>query len=325
MLTATDRLTDKNIVQITLPTPFAVGPVNVFLFKGETPILFDTGLKNDESYTILEKALAAEGYAFSDLAAIVITHGHRDHNGMLGKLQQETDARTYGHPLVREQGLDAAEGGEATKQFYIGIMREFGVSAEIIEEANSLYNRFRSYSDGFRIDQVLEDGGNILGFKTFFVPGHSPSDTLFVHDELGITIVGDHILKKTNPNPLLRRPKQGETRAKALVEYQASLKKSRSLDLKLCLPGHGEPFEPHQAVVDGILDRQEQRTQKVLAMVKEGDTTPYLISRKLFPSLENKHLHMGLSIGVGHMEVLEERGELRSEHMDGVLHFYERA
>lgn len=317
------RLAALGIFQIELPTPFPVGPVNTFLMMENGPILFDTGMKSEKSVALLKGSLAAHGVALADLEAIVVTHGHRDHMGCLGVLQRETDAPVYAHPLVKAQGLDPFEGGEGRKQFYIEIMHEFGVPEGIVEEANSLYDRFRNYWDPYDVHHVLEDGGTALGFDLHFVPGHSPSDTLFVSGAIGVTVVGDHILRGTNVNPLLREPKAGEKRGKSLVEYQASLKKSRTLELGICLPGHGVPFEDHAAVVDEILARQDRRSESVLKLVREGLTTPYAISAELFPKIENKHLHLGLSMAVGHLEALEEQGVLHSEHRGGILHFVE--
>jgi glyoxylase-like metal-dependent hydrolase (beta-lactamase superfamily II) len=315
------RLGELEIYCIPLPTPFPVGPVNVFLSMQDGPVIFDTGMNSAESIELLVKALEEHGVTLKDLRAIVVTHGHRDHMGGLGELEKLTDAPVYAHPLVRDQGLDPTDGGNSRKAFYVTIMREFGVPDDIIEEANSLYARFRKYWDPFTVQHLFADGDEVLGYRVHEVPGHSPSDALFVDTAHGVTVVGDHILRGTNVNPLLRQHKPGEARVKSLVEYRQSLRKSRELDLGICLPGHGDPFDDHVTVIDDILARQDKRSENVLKLVKKGCTTPYALSAKLFPKLENKHLHLGLSMSVGHLEVLEEDGVLQSEHRGGVLHF----
>lgn len=316
----TAQLAAKGIHMIALPTPFPVGPINCYLFLDQG-ILFDTGMKSEESVALLKESLAKHGTSLRDLKAIVVTHGHRDHMGALGVLQRETDAPVYAHPLVKAQGLDPFEGGEGRKQFYIDIMREFGVPHEIIEEANSLYDRFRTYWDPYDVHHELEDGGEALGFKIHFVPGHSPSDTLFIHEQLGVTVVADHILRNMTVNALLREPRKGEPRAKSLIEYRASLRQSRERNLGICLPGHGHPFDDPVQVIDDLLTKQDERSERILKLVHTGLTTPYAISKRLFPKLENKHLHLGLSMAVGHLEVLEEEGRLRSDDRDGALRF----
>ncbi len=320
-----DRLRDLGIELIPLPTPFPVGPVNVFLLKGDPPVLVDTGLKSEESQRLLESRLAEHGIAFPDLGRIIVTHGHRDHMGLLGELQRNSRAKTYSHPHVARQGEADPDSGVSRKQFYVDILFEFGVPDEITGQANSLYDRFRMLAESFVVDEIVEDGGRALGYDIHFVPGHSPSDTLFVDTQRGFSIVGDHILTNTNPNPLLRRPEGEQPRAKSLVEYRESLHKSRKLDLGHCLPGHGEPFDDHVSVIDRILSRQDKRSEQVLTLVREGENTPYRVSKRLFPDLPLPNLHMGLSIAVGHLELLEVEGQLASAHHGGILSFEKSA
>lgn len=309
------------VVCISLPTHFPVGPVNVFLVKHDPPILVDTGLNTEESYGILSEGLAEHGLKVSDLGSVIVTHGHRDHLGLLGRLLRETNADSYGHPLVRTLGREIDKHPQERKEFFLGILDEFGVPLEIKEEANSLYEKFRAFSEPFDLGHVLEDGEKGLGYTAYHVPGHSPSDTLLVQAELGFSFVGDHILPNTNPNPLLQRPEAGQARPKSLLLYQRSLARSRELDLGICLPGHGAPFEDHVGVVDKILERQERRGQQVMKLLRDGKRTPYEISRGLFPNLPRQHLHLGLSIAVGHLEVMEERGEAQCSHEAGLLHY----
>ena len=106
-----------------------------------------------------------------------------------------------------------------------------------------------------------------------------------------------------------------------MVEYIASLRKSRELDLGLCLPGHGEPFDSPTEAIDKILSKLEKRNNTIFKLVERGKDTPYRVSKRLFPKLPIENIHLGLSIAVGHMEVLEEEGRLRRHLDDGVLHF----
>jgi glyoxylase-like metal-dependent hydrolase (beta-lactamase superfamily II) len=315
-------LAKHNIALIPLPTPFPVGPVNTFLFMDGPITLVDTGLNTDDTYAELTRALKEHKLAISDIEVIIVTHGHRDHMGLLGRLMEETNAKAYGHPLVNKLGIHNPDDALVRKEFFIGILKEFGVPEETVEQANSLYDRFRNFSEPFALDYFIEDGGKTFEYDTFYVPGHSPSDTLFIDSKRGLTIVGDHILTSTNPNPLLRRPEPGEKRARSLVEYQASLRESRKRDLGVCLPGHGNLIMDGHAAIDRILSRHERRSAIVLKLVSEGRSTPFEISRKLFPELPAPHLHLGLSVSVGHLEVLEERGDLSQSYQDGILHFH---
>ena len=58
-----------------------------------------------------------------------------------------------------------------------------------------------------------------------------------------------------------------------------------------------------------------------MRLMRADGMTPYAMARALYPDMPLESLYLILSVAVGHMEVLEERGMLRSEYRAGVLHF----
>ncbi len=61
------------ILPITLPTPFPVGPVNVYLVKDDPLTLIDTGPKTREARDALFAGLRAAGVRALDIKRIVLT------------------------------------------------------------------------------------------------------------------------------------------------------------------------------------------------------------------------------------------------------------
>lgn len=311
------------LTPIPIPTPFIVGPVNVFLYRGEKLTLIDTGPKTDEATAALEAALATAGLRVEDIERIILTHHHIDHCGMLQELVNRTGAETWAHPDVVMQSRlgDGEDGDQSRKKYYYGLMAELGVPEEEAERAMLLWDAYKHLIDHFDIDHPLPDGAHIDGFDVYHVPGHSSTDTLFVHREGGFSIVGDHILESINPNPLLRRPNPGQTRGKALVEYRQSLRRSRSLPLGTAYPGHGAPIEAPGPVIDKLLAQHDRRNERILSQLTQEGTTAYQLARQLYPELEMPHLYLGLSVAAGQLEVLELEGKVRLEPRDGVAHY----
>ncbi len=298
---------------LSLPTPFPVGPVNVFLLKGEPLTLIDAGPRTDEAYDALAAALAEHKLQVSDIERIILTHHHVDHIGLLTRLMEESGAESWAHPKVRTEEMPHESEEEARRQFYHDVMTEFGVPQPVQEESMALWGAFRVLSEPFRIDHVFQDGAQAGPFTTYFVPGHSATDTLLVNDEGNYSIVGDHLLQTINPNPLIRRPERpGAPRQHSLVQFQLSLVRARQLDLGKCFPGHGPHFDDHRTVVDGLLAKHERRNQRVLASIGPQGSTVYEVASVLYPDVNTAYLYLALSVATGHLELLVERGVLEA-------------
>jgi len=311
------------LFMIPTPTPFPVGPANVFLLKGDPLTLIDTGTRTDQAEEALRAGLNELGVSFADIERLMLSHHHVDHTGLAGKIVEESGAEVWAHPLMVEQFTISHSHDDAARQFFMDIMHAFGVPEDTAHEAMTLWRAFRSFMTDFGVDHAFVDGETAGPFRTYFVPGHSATDTLLVNETDGYTIVADHILEVANPNPLIRRPKTGEPRAKALVEYTASLAKSRALALGRCFPGHGDDFPDAVPVIDKLTAKHDERNARILARIAaDGPQTPHAIARDLYPKLGVPHLSLALSVAIGHLELLEDRGALVSERNDvGVLRY----
>ena len=86
------------IVPISVPTPFYIGPVNVYLIKEDPITIIDTGPKTKEAIEALRAGLRQAGLRVSDIRRIVLTHAHEDHCGLARSLRDEAkDAEVFVH------------------------------------------------------------------------------------------------------------------------------------------------------------------------------------------------------------------------------------
>src|SRR6266545_4423519 len=86
------------IIPISLPTPFYIGPVNVYLIAEDPVTLIDTGPKTREANEALREGLRKARVRVSDLRRIVLTHAHEDHCGLARSLRDEAkDAKVLVH------------------------------------------------------------------------------------------------------------------------------------------------------------------------------------------------------------------------------------
>src|SRR6266478_8671745 len=128
------------IIPITLPTPFYIGPVNVYLIKEDPVTLIDTGPKTKETVDVLRAGLRHAGISISDIRRIVLTHAHEDHCGMARALRDEAkEARVFVHGW--ETGHRA---GRLEYQENLRLLTQAGVPAEEIGMMRRLYESVRS-------------------------------------------------------------------------------------------------------------------------------------------------------------------------------------
>ncbi|HOV60941.1 MAG TPA: MBL fold metallo-hydrolase [Candidatus Hydrogenedentes bacterium] len=315
---------DWLIAPISLPTPFPVGEVNVYLFRGERLTLFDAGVKTDEAWDALNRGVAELGYAVRDIGRVVLTHHHFDHIGLLGRLIRECRVEVWGHPETLPQIQYHYGYDESHTTYYRALLKEFGVPESWIVAFLDRREVHRKYLDLCTVDRPLYEHDYFDGFRIVHVPGHSPTDTLYLHESGGFTVTGDHIIQGVNPNPIVRRPLPGQARQPSLVQYQQSLLRTRYLPMGRCYPGHGPVFTDHVAVVDHILERQERRNEKVLEIMRDQARTPWMVARDMYGNMSAGDFIFCVSVAIGHLELLEHRGVLRSwrDH-HGVL-WYQR-
>jgi len=202
------------------------------------------------------------------------------------------------------------------------LLPELGVPREHQETVILSRMQSRHIMDDFVVDESLEDGARLGPFTVHHRPGHSATDTVYLHETLRFAITGDHLIKNVTPNPILRRCAESGVREKSLVQYCEALERTRLLEADWCFPGHGNPFQKHREVVASTFRHIERRNLRVLAQVPPGGITPYEVMKKLFPRFSGTELYYCLSAATGHLELLEMQGRLYSRHHEGIVRFF---
>src|ERR671917_1834924 len=136
------------IIPIVVPTPFYVGPVNVYLIAEDPVTLIDTGPKTREALEALKEGLRKARVRVSDIRRIVLTHAHEDHCGLAKSLRDEAkDAQVLVHGWETGHRVGRLEYEE-----HRALLVRAGVPAEEIASMRRVYEGVRALAD------ALEDG-----------------------------------------------------------------------------------------------------------------------------------------------------------------------
>ena len=308
------------IIPISLPTPFYIGPVNVYLIAEDPITIIDTGPKTEEAVTTLRDGLKRVGFTVADIRRIVLTHAHEDHCGLARSLRDEAkDAQVFVHGW--ETGHRA---GRLEHDENLRLLTQAGVPHEEIGMMRRLYESVRGYADSLDDDHCSElIDGDEFEFETgvlrvLHTPGHTPGSCSFVREADRTVIAGDCVLKRITPNPMLSPdPIDPARRFRSLAEYLVSLARVRSFAPTLIYGGHGEPIHDFEEVFNRYLRAIRERQSDVIRLVPKTGTTAWEVSRGLFPNTDDVHRFLAVSEAVAHLDQAHSEGKIDLEISDG--------
>jgi glyoxylase-like metal-dependent hydrolase (beta-lactamase superfamily II) len=314
------------IHRLAIPTPFAVGRVNVYLIEDDPLTLVDAGPNSGTSFDVLQRGLADLGHALEDIELVLLTHQHIDHLGLVSLVAAHSGAEVAAIeaavPFVENFSLEA----QADDDFAAEVMLRNGISADVAAALQSVSRAFRAWGARVEVTRVLRDGDRVeLRDRTLevaFRPGHSPSDTVFWDRERRQLIAGDHLLGHISSNPLITRRVDGSgERSKALIAYLDSLRLTREMDLDLVLPGHGDPVTDHRKLIDDRFAMHARRAHKIHRLLAERPRTAHEVAQALWGNIAVTQAFLTLSEVLGHMDLLLAEGRVRERERDGVSVF----
>jgi glyoxylase-like metal-dependent hydrolase (beta-lactamase superfamily II) len=331
------------IHQIVLPTPWDVGPVQVYLIDAEPLTLVDTGVRSAPSRAALEAAFEALGFGLEDVRRVLLTHFHGDHLGQAETLRRASpDLEVWCHEddadMCESFSLARDENIEGTDRLF----RDFGVPDELRLRQRRLRETFLledPLCEPTRIDRRLRSGESVP-FKGFALsvihsPGHTAGHCLYHEPAGGALLTGDHLMGNAVPytdnfyvdgppdprDPLARAP-----RFTGLPLYIAGLKELRRTKYRMILPAHGGVIDRPARAIDDALLFYEVRVQRIERALRQlsgatGFATAWQIWETLFPKNDPvTQVRTRMYMVIGGLDVLEGEGRLETRiRADGVL------
>ena len=307
------------MTMLSLPTPYPVGEVNVFVLWGEALTLIDTGANTKESKEVLVQGLREIGITINDIEQIILTHHHIDHSGGLNFFQK--DVPVYGHKN-NQRWLSIMDDFRTNHdQFYVNFCSELGMPEELIEKISNYQTKELNGQCERNLQGYLGDGDSLPGlheWKAIETLGHAQSQLSFYHEKDGVMIGGDQLLSTVPVNPIVEPPMDpGTERSHPLLQYNESLRKWMKLPISTLYAGHGMEIESVQELIKFRKTSQHKRAMHVKELISLKPSTGFEICQKLFPIM-NRGVSFKLWETVGYLDYLEDLGEIKSEFHSGV-------
>jgi glyoxylase-like metal-dependent hydrolase (beta-lactamase superfamily II) len=310
---------------ITMPTPYAVGPVNCYLVNAAPVTLIDAGINTPQSQNALLLGLEEAGVFPESIERILITHAHPDHYGLVGFLQERSGATVY---FPRRE---IARVRDKQMLFEVGkLLLEAGMPLELLFKMDQ--QRKKGPKPGIDHDEVVPiDEGETFEFDGFTVttlhmPGHTGGHVVFHEPETGTLFAGDQLLPEVSPNPLLEPSldEPGERR-RSLKEYLASLERMAALGLRIAYPGHGAPVTDPDGLIRSTIEHHLKRKVQVAGYLTDEPKTVYEIAGEVYPHVRDYDIFLAVSEVVAHLDLVVEDGDAVVEAGDDGVALYKGA
>ena len=303
----------QRIEQITLPTPFPVGPVHVYLLYGQPLTLVDTGPNTPQAWAALRVGLMERGVALSDIERVIITHSHADHYGLVGPIVEASHAEVWAHPLAHPLIEAWADYLAPRQSFILDVLLAAGVPHDQARPTARLYGALSNYTTWAPVmhhltdDAVLEMAGT--QWRVCHCPGHATDLICFFQPDAGLLLGNDHLLGHISSNAILSPPGLGDVqRRQPLVEYWDSLARVAAMPVQTVLPGHGDVVSDPLRLIEERRTLYQRRLKRLHSELQAGPRTAWQLAQALFHSLDTADTFLAVSEVIGHLDVLQNDG-----------------
>ncbi len=265
-----------HVRRITAPnaSPFTFRGTNSYIVGHGTVAVIDPGPDDAGHIGALLAATAGE-----TIAAIIITHGHRDHTDGVTRLKAASGAPVHAGSAHRPARASLA-----------------GETARLDAGAD----------ERFVPDILIADGGRIAGpgwsLEAIATPGHAADHMAFALEGSGMLFSGDHVMGWSTT---VVAPPDG-----AMADYIASLERLAGRPETIYLPGHGAPIADAPTFVRALKSHRKLREAAILARIARGDRTIAAIVAVIYRETPAV-LHGAAAMSVlAHIEDLVARGRV---------------
>lgn len=308
-----------------------VGPTWNYILAGDRLLLIDTG-RRGMGGTLLDM-IEEVGFSPNDLASVVLSHGHEDHDGGLAELIRRVGVQAYAHQVYGM--LNRVDPGKAPAKDKAKIPAacwHCPMPAWFAQKFCPEYHDDRKNLTVLPLDDLQNTPDK--GIRFLHVPGHSPDAIAILVDGEAL-LVGDTLLPDITPHPtrehvfeMTKGMLSGEyVEAQQLYGLRAYLRSlatiralARDHHVAVMFPGHRlfhrgvwNRLDPAERVEE-LFAHHIQRCSDILDLLRDGPRSAEEIARNHFEPhlLEGFGINMAVNEILSHCELMEITGDVAS-------------
>lgn len=304
---------EGGIHRVTLPLPTRPGHVHAYLLPYDDGwTIVDTGLGLPDAKERWAAELDGLG---GPVRQIVVTHFHPDHVGAAADLAELTGAPVAQGRVDYEQ-CHLVWGSDDWADVLVDWFRRQGVPDDVMHELIGQGDLWRPFIRYQPDPYLLDPGDTIAGWHVIAAPGHADGQLMLVRD--GVLVAADHVLDPISPTVGL----WPRSRPDPLGDYLAALQATIDLDVRVALPGHGDPIDDPGARARALIAHHAERLERTAAALGDEPRSGYDVSFPLFgDDLQPAARRFAVAEALSHLERLVlEGGARRNEGVEGVTY-----
>lgn len=301
-------MTAPHVTRVEVPTPYTVGPVNLYVVRGDALLLIDTGPITRTGYDLLRTALKRYKATVKDLDAILLTHAHIDHFGMGAILKDRSGARVFGHA----DDAPFLEGFPDSHLRVIERMGEYsaqhGFPSPLFRRISQAYVGSLSCARAIDVDRTLR-GGERLDFgaatlEVVHTPGHTPGSVCYFEPQQRWVFPGDTVLERVTPISFFRGHAAGARLG--VGPYLKSLGRIARLSVRRAYPGHRRSYGNWRGAIRQILRHVARHQKAILRALAPGAKSAFEITPQVYPGARAADLWLAFAKTLGILEWLQQ-------------------
>ncbi|WAH38897.1 MBL fold metallo-hydrolase [Alicyclobacillus dauci] len=319
MLNVTSR--ETVVTQIEVPTPYAIGTVNMYLLQREGfVVLVDAGVDTDEAWDIFTRTLRENGLQVNSLDAIVLTHHHDDHVGIVNRILQRKAIPVFVHPRSVVRLTRDAQYLECRLQFFDSLYERMGFG-DLGRQRIDILRRNLHNEDQLRLPrEALTPVGDdstvpvLPGVDFYYTPGHAVDHFVLYDEHANWLFSGDLLLPHVSSNAIVEPDERTWRRLHTVSQMRESLRLCLDLPAQTVFPGHGEPFSQLQSLAEYRLNRIDGKAERIIHILENGPHTAAEVCQKMYPTKLHTEFYLVASEVVGLLDYLADVGKVSVSH-----------